>query len=359
MPDLPTVGDGSRRTLKHDVRTNAAPRLTILHARSACAALALTTVASLAVASLATLACSGEKSPATSTDTAAAGASAATATARTSAADSGAVSATAADITPSNAGFNEPENLVYDSVADVFLVSNINGGPTARDANGFVTRLDSAGHVIAQKWIDGSKANSRLDGPKGLAIHGDTLVIADVGVVRLFNRRTGAALGVWQTPGVLLNDVSFAPDGTLYVTDTQGRDSVGAIYHFDRTGHATALASGAALEGPDGIVALPDGGVMYATFGGNRVARVAADGKATTVDTLPGKKVDGLRRLADGSYIVTSWDAHTVYHLLANGRLQPLLTGVASPAGVAVDARRHHLVVTSMTDNKMYLVTLH
>lgn len=273
--------------------------------------------------------------------------------------DSGAVTAQAADVTSSDAGFAGPENLVYDSAADVYLVSNVNGGPVARDGNGFISRVDSAGHVIAQKWIDGSHANTRLDAPKGLAIHGDTLVVADVGVVRLFDRRTGAPLGVWQTPGVLLNDVSFAPDGTLYVTNTQGPDSSGAIYHFDRTGHASPLVSGASLDAPDGIVALPDGGVLYATFGADRVDRVASNGSVTHVATLPGKKVDGLRRLADGSYIVTSWDAHTAFHLLANGTLQPLLTGVTSPAGVAIDTRRHTLAVTSMMDNKMYLVTLH
>lgn len=333
------------------VGTHAAPRPSAVHARAACIA--------PGIIILATLACGGGKRATASSDTAASAGTSAAAANHSGAVDTGAVSATTADITPSNAGFDEPENLVYDSVADVFLVSNISGGPTARDGNGFVSRLDSAGHVIAQKWIDGSKASSRLDGPKGLAIHGDTLVIADVGVVRLFNRRTGAALGVWQTPGVLLNDVSFAPDGTLYVTDTQGRDSVGAIYHFDRRGHATRVVSGAALDGPDGIVTLHDGGLLYATFGANRVARVAPDGKATTVATLPGKKVDGLRRLTDDSYVVTSWDAHSVYHLLANGTLQPLLTGVASPAGVAIDARRHHLLVTSMNDNKLYLVTLH
>src|SRR3569833_2260929 len=34
-----------------------------------------------------------------------------------------AVSAATADVTPANAGFAGPENIVYDSVADVYLVS--------------------------------------------------------------------------------------------------------------------------------------------------------------------------------------------------------------------------------------------
>lgn len=349
MPDPVGVGDVAAPVPGHGTVARDVPGLSFTRAA------AMRVPAMRAALALATLACnSGNKAGGTAADTAA---TTNAVGATTSASTKGVATAASADVTPANAGYAGPENLVYDSVADVYLVSNVNGGPVARDANGFVSRVDSAGHVIAQKWIDGTHASTRLDAPKGLAIHGDTLVIADVGVVRLFNRRTGAAVGVWQTPGVLLNDVSFAPDGTLYVTDTQGRDSVGAIYHFDRAGHATRLAHGDSLGGPDGIVALPGGGVMYATFGADRVARVAPSGGVTPVVTLPGKKVDGLRRLADGSYIVTSWDAHSAFHLLANGALDPLLTGVTSPAGVAIDTRHHRLAVTSMNDNKMYLVT--
>lgn len=366
MSDRRSVGDDIACALIRRAPAEAVHQLRATRPRAPSRrARAVASFAALLGVVAAAQACAGKKSG-VATDTTSANVTTAASTATSmshptdSTAASGAVATAAkSDVTPSNAGFAGPENLVYDSVADVYLVSNVNGGPVARDGNGFVSRVDSAGRVIAQKWIDGSRATSRLDAPKGLAIHGDTLVIADVGVVRLFNRRTGAPIGVWQTPGVLLNDVSFAPDGTLYVTDTQGRDSVGAIYHFDRGGHASRVAAGAALDGPDGIVALPDGGVLYATFGGSRVARVEANGATTTFATLPAQKVDGLRRLADGSYVVTSWDAHTVYHLLANATLQPLLTGVTSPAGVAIDSRRHTLAVTSMTDNKMYLVTLH
>lgn len=347
MPDLLAV-ERALPALARDASPGAAPRpRTSPHARTLGVALALFT-----------LACGHETR--TSADTSSATATTTTSSATPPSSDTaGAMSAASADVTPSNAGFAGPENLVYDSVADVYLVSNVNGGPIARDGNGFVTRLDSAGHVIAQKWIDGTHAGTRLDAPKGLAIHGDTLVIADVGVVRLFNRRTGAAIGVWQTPGSLLNDVSYGPDGTLWVTDTQGPDSAGAIYHFDRTGHATKVASGKALDGPDGIVALPDGNVLYATFGANRVARMTPSGSATPVVTLPGAKVDGLRRLADGSYVVSSWDAKSVYRLTGDSTLHPILTGVTSPAGLAVDARRHRLAVTSMNDNKLYFVPLH
>lgn len=275
--------------------------------------------------------------------------------------------AAAADVTPPGVVFDQPENLVYDAASDVYLVANIVGGPTAHDANGFISRVGPDGRVIARKWIDGTKADTRLDAPKGLAIHGDTLVVADVGAVRLFDRRTGASLGAWPVPSAdaLLNDVSFAPDGTLRVTDTGPNppqratsSDHDAIYRFDRTGRATTVAQDTSLDRPDGLVALADG-VLYATFGANRVVRIPSSGKPSTMAVLPGAKVDGLRQLSDGSFVVTSWDAHTVFHLMPDGSLHALLSGVKSPAGVAIDTRRDQLAVTSMMDNRFYLVSLH
>ena len=263
-----------------------------------------------------------------------------------------------------NVGFASPENLVYDERDDVYLISNMNGGPTARDANGFVSRVASDGRMIALKWIDGSKPATRLDAPKGLAIHGDTLAIADVGCVRLFNVRTGASLGVWNVPGVLMNDVSFAPDGTLYVTDTGpdpgSKDTTGdhdAIFHFTAPDHPVALATGSDLGGPDGLVA-SDTSVVYATFHADRVVRIARSGARTTLATLPGGKVDGLRELPHGSFIVTSWDAHSVFHLMPDGHLTPIATGITSPAGVAYNVKRDRVAITSMQGNSMYIVSL-
>lgn len=260
-------------------------------------------------------------------------------------------------------GFASPENLVYDRRDNVYLVSNINGKPRSRDANGFVSRVSPDGTVIALKWIDGSRPETRLDAPKGLAIRGDTLAIADVGCVRLFSLRTGTPLGVWNLPGVLMNDVSFAPDGVLYVTDTgpdPGTSDTAdhdAVFRFPDAGHPVQLVRGADLSGPDGIVAA-DTGFVYATFGANRVERITNSGARSTVATLPGAKVDGLRRLGDGSFIVTSWNAHSVFRLLPDGTLLTIATGIDSPAGVAYDQARHQLAITSMNGNSMYFVTL-
>jgi sugar lactone lactonase YvrE len=279
---------------------------------------------------------------------------------------SGAPSATeggGAVTTIADVGFSSPENVVYDAAADVYLVANVNGGATARDGNGFVSRVAPDGHVLALRWIAGGGAVT-LDAPKGLAIRADTLYVADVGAVRLFDRRTGAPLGARAVPGLLLNDISFGAAGEMYVTDT-GPDrsttpvdtsaDLDAIFRIDGSG-VSPVVRGLRLDRPDGVVA--DSTVTFTTFGANRVSRLSPSGVVETVATLPGGQVDGLRRLPDGSLAVTSWGAKSVFRLMAGGELRPELRDVLTPAGVALDPTRNRLVVTSMQGNRVYFVPL-
>jgi len=270
--------------------------------------------------------------------------------------------------TIANVGFDEPENLVYDAASDVYLVSNIVGDPAARDDNGFISRVSPEGRIITLKWIAGGVDGAVLDAPKGLAIRGDTLVVADVGAVHLFDRRTGAPIATHAIPGLVMNDVAWGADGTLWITDT-GPDrsktpvdttkDLDAVWQIMPDGRVRAAARGLALDRPDGLL-LDDNGALVATFGANRIEHVSARGERgqQTVMTLPGGRVDGLRRLPDGAMVVTSWDAMSVYRARPGDSLRVLLTDVTSPAGVAVDTKRGRLAVTSMQNNTLYLLPL-
>ena len=272
--------------------------------------------------------------------------------------------------TLANAGFSQPENLVYDRAGDVYLVSNMGpGDPAARDDNGYISRVSPDGKMLALKWIAGGANGATLDAPKGLAIHGDTLAVADVGAVHYFDRKTGAPLGSETLPGLVMNDLRYAPDGSIWITDT-GPDrsktpidttkDMDAVWRIPRGGRVQAAARGLELDRPDGIV-LDGEGALVATFGSDKLERVGSGTSRNswaTVTILPGDSVDGLRRGPDGSLIATSWQAQTVWKLGEGYVRTPLLTGVISPAGVAIDTKRHRLAITSMKDNTMYLLPL-
>src|SRR5207247_5497189 len=137
-------------------------------------------------------------------------------------------------------GFLTPESVLHDPVQDIYFVSNINGSPTAKDNNGFISRVRPDGAIENLKFIEGGRAGVTLNAPKGLAVAGDTLWVADSDVVRAFNARTGAPIDSVKFDSasaggggaVFLNDVTVASTGAIYVTDTGIRfDDVGNVLH--------------------------------------------------------------------------------------------------------------------------------
>jgi hypothetical protein len=67
-----------------------------------------------------------------------------------------------------------PESAFYDAASNSVFVSNINGGVTDKDGNGYITRLTPDGKVVNARWATG------MNGPKGLRSAGGTLWAADI-----------------------------------------------------------------------------------------------------------------------------------------------------------------------------------
>ncbi|PYQ58038.1 MAG: hypothetical protein DMF58_16615, partial [Acidobacteria bacterium] len=177
-------------------------------------------------------------------------------------------------------GFQTPESVLYDADQDVYFVSNINGQPTAADDNGFVSRINPDTLQNDLKWIDAAKPDIILNAPKGMAILGDNLYVADLVVVRRFDRKTGQPKGEIAIPGsTFLNDL--ASDGkALYVTDSglkagangfepTGSDAVWKIVN-DKP---QKLASGSDLNRPNGVEVV-DGKVWVVSFGANELYQI-------------------------------------------------------------------------------------
>src|SRR3954468_16303662 len=120
------------------------------------------------------------------------------------------------------AGLKVPESVRYDPELDVYFISNINGNPSQKDNNGFIARVRADSTDVMTMLVEGGKKGVTLNAPKGMALRGDTLFVADIDALRMFHRRTGASLGsvdLRARKATFLNDVVVGPDG-IYVTDT-------------------------------------------------------------------------------------------------------------------------------------------
>lgn len=261
----------------------------------------------------------------------------------------------------SGVGFMSPESVLHDAAADVYLVSNINGSPLAKDDNGFISRVSPTGEVTELKWIDGADDAVTLNGPKGLAIKGDTLFVADIDAVRLFDRTAGTPLGALPVAGAtFLNDLSVGPDGTLYATDSglragaSGFEDSGtdAVYRFDTTG-AHRLASGPALGRPNGVVA-GENGVTVVTFGSGTMYRLdPASGDRTDLPIPEQGQLDGVVALDDGSLLISSWAGQMVYRLAPDGSLSVAVDSIPSPADIGYDAQRGRVLIPVFLEDRV------
>src|SRR2546429_5204362 len=71
-------------------------------------------------------------------------------------------------------GFLTPESVLHDPVQDIYFVSNINGGPTTKDNNGFISRVRPDGAVENLKFIEGGHGGVTVTAPNRRAIRGST-----------------------------------------------------------------------------------------------------------------------------------------------------------------------------------------
>ncbi len=252
-------------------------------------------------------------------------------------------------------GFSVPESMLHDGVADVYLVSNINGSALEADGNGFISRVAPSGEVLELKWIDGETEGVTLNGPKGMAIVGDLLYVVDITCIRLFHRVSGDPAGEMCWDDVtFLNDVDADADGNLYTTDTGLNTGSDAVYRVTPEGDRSVVIAGAELGGPNGVVA-DDRGVFVVTFGSGEIFRVTPEGER--VDLAPPSEMglDGLVSLEDRGFLFSSWGDAAVYWVDSEGQLSTLLEGIPSPADMGYDAERNRVLVPVFRENRLVI----
>jgi sugar lactone lactonase YvrE len=278
-------------------------------------------------------------------------------------ADATGVEAKATPALDVRSGLSTPESVLWDPEADVLYVSNIQGSPLERDDIGYILRMQSDGALLDARWIDGAAPSIELSAPKGMALLGDALAVADLDHVRFFDRKSGAPLEQVAIPGAtFLNDVAADGDAVL-VTDSGLQAGEGgfapsgtdAVYRVKRDGTIEALAKGPALDRPNGVLRASDGRVLVVTFGEGKLLAIAG-GEATVVlgaDALPGA-LDGLVQV-DGVLLASSWEAKSVV-AIDGAKVETVASDLESPADLGYDAKRKRLLVPLFTKDAVVSV---
>ena len=261
-------------------------------------------------------------------------------------------------------GLNVPESVRYDAELDVYYIANINGNPSQKDNNGFIARVHADSTSVVTMLVEGGKRGARLNAPKGMALRGDTIFVADIDMLRMFHRRTGeyvGAVSLRENNATFLNDVASGPDG-IYITDTGiFFDAKGGMTHpgvnrvFKVVGtRVTVVARGDSLMNPNGIAWDASGNrLVLAPFGGPNL-QALAPGQATTTTLASGPGgYDGLEILSNGNMLVSSWTDSTVYIVHGGSHMMPLVRNVSAPADLGVDTKRNIVAVPRFNDAKV------
>lgn len=207
---------------------------------------------------------------------------------------------------------SRPESALFDAEANVLYVSNIKGEPTAKDGNGYLSRISPEGVLLQARWVSG------LHAPKGMALSRGRLYVADIDTLVEIDPVTERITARYGAPGArFLNDVAADAAGNVYVSDSQTH----RIYRL-REGVLEVWLESPLIRSPNGLEALPNYLVVAAAD-----SSAARPGEARylhavsytdrTVRPLgavrPLGGLDGVKAAEGGGFFLSDWGAARVY----------------------------------------------
>lgn len=239
-----------------------------------------------------------------------------------------------------------PESVLYDPISKSLFVSNINENPWEKDGNGFISQLDLDGKVQALEWATG------LSGPKGMAISGSSLFVADIDELVEFNMATGDRVNSYpvEHEKPQLNDVTVDEAGTIYVSGS-GAETVYQLI----SGELTPLELDKTDMGrPNGL--LREEGYLYMM--GSRSGELTKFDLTTGESSLVASELgagDGIESVGAKGWITSDWEGQ-VFHVTQEGKVTLLLNTQESginAADIEYIAEKKLLLVPTFFDNRV------
>ncbi len=184
-----------------------------------------------------------------------------------------------------------PESVVYFPAKDILFVSNINGKPTEKDKNGFISIIDKNGKIIDLHWADG------LNAPKGMTIIDSFLYVTDIDRIVKINISDGKITKIYNVENaVFLNDIT-EHNRILFFTDM----AENKVYSLENNKVNVLIDSD--LTSPNGITT--DDNFLYIGNSGYILAYNFNTQEVEQIAKTQGM-TDGLKIFANG-FLVSDW----------------------------------------------------
>jgi hypothetical protein len=209
----------------------------------------------------------------------------------------------------SPAEFKTPESVIYNADQGMIFVSNI--GPTrdVKNGDGFISLLSTDGEIENLQWVKG------LNDPKGLALWGKNLYVADIDELVVIEYESAKIVKKYHLPiAKFLNDVTALSKNMIFISDMLDK----RIYLFN-DGIITSWKYDPKLENVNGLWA--EKGKLYA--GNDTIWEI--DVETQEMKSLFGNTggVDGLQKLGDNDFIFSNWIGKIFFS--KNGEISQLL----------------------------------
>jgi len=250
-------------------------------------------------------------------------------------------------------GFNNPESVIYDPSNDVLFVSNVNGSPTEKDGNGYISKVLLDGTILSKKWVIG------LNAPKGLAIYEGTLYVSDIDTLVAIDIASATISNSYQVDDAkFLNDVAADKDGKIFVSDM-----VLNRIHCLCDGQFIIWLESPELENPNGLhtegdhLILGAWGVMTEGFTtevpGHLKSISISDKSITSLGGAPIGNLDGVESDGMGGYYVTDWMTGKLFQINKSGDAKLLLELEQGMADHEVILEKNLIILPMLNSNKV------
>jgi DNA-binding beta-propeller fold protein YncE len=187
-----------------------------------------------------------------------------------------------------------PESVFYDSALDQIYVSNINGKPTDKDGNGFISLVNTDGSIKVLQWITG------MDAPKGLALEGNLLYVTDIDRIHVIDITTSKIINTILVPGAsFLNDMVLMSPSSFVISDMGNNQ----LLQFDGE-RSRVMLEGGLLSAPNGLAT--SNGKLYVGTKENLLVYLPERNELEIFIPNTGS-IDGLIPIGSDRFIISDW----------------------------------------------------